>query len=91
MKTHPEAMSQALQTHNQIIRKAKWTFCGHTAEQEGDAFLLVFHSAFDAVCFCLQVRRRRAERRVCFACTVSALTLACVGGLSGCVLALCVL
>jgi hypothetical protein len=35
MKSHPEAMSSALQQHNAIIRKAKWENCGHTAEQVG--------------------------------------------------------
>ena len=57
MKSHPEAMAAALQTHNAALRKAKWQHCGHVAEQEGDAFQIVFHDAMDAVAFCLQAQQ----------------------------------
>lgn len=59
MKRLPDAMSEAIPLHNTIIRNAKWAFCGSVVEQEGDAFMIVFHEPLDAVAFCLQVRQRR--------------------------------
>ena len=35
MKAAPELMTAALLTHNNLIRKAKWTNFGFTVEQEG--------------------------------------------------------
>lgn len=48
-------MYKALTMHNNVIRKAKYTNAGSTVQQEGDSYTLVFHDAFDAVSFCLQV------------------------------------
>lgn len=49
-------MYRALTLHNNVIRRAKYANCGSTVQQEGDSYTLVFHDAFDAVAFCLQVR-----------------------------------
>eukprot|EP00877_Chromochloris_zofingiensis_P010018 jgi/Chrzof1/526/Cz01g19020.t1 len=54
-KQSPELMQKALDLHNAVIRKAKYTTCGSTLEQEGDSYILGFHEAYDAVAFCLQV------------------------------------
>ena len=35
MKDHPDQMTSALLTHNNLIRKAKWANFGFTVEQEG--------------------------------------------------------
>jgi hypothetical protein len=54
-KRCPELMYKALTLHNNVIRRAKYANCGSTVQQEGDSYTLVFHDAFDAVAFCLQV------------------------------------
>ena len=54
MKQAPELMTRALNLHNSIIRKARWSNFGYTVEQEGDSYVLVFYEALDAVIFCLQ-------------------------------------
>jgi len=54
-KRCPEQMYKALTLHNNVIRRAKYDNCGSTVQQEGDSYTLVFHTAFDAVAFCLQV------------------------------------
>jgi hypothetical protein len=56
-KRCPELMYRALTLHNNVIRRAKYANCGSTVQQEGDSYTLVFHDAFDAVAFCLQVSR----------------------------------
>lgn len=48
-------MYKALTLHNNVIRRAKYEHCGSTVQQEGDSYTIVFHDAFDAVAFCLQV------------------------------------
>jgi hypothetical protein len=55
-KRAPEQMYRALTLHNNVIRHAKYVNCGSIIQQEGDSFTLAFHTAFDAVAFCLQVR-----------------------------------
>lgn len=56
-KRAPEQMYRALTLHNNVIRHAKYVSCGSIIQQEGDSFTLAFHTAFDAVAFCLQVCR----------------------------------
>lgn len=40
-KQCPEPMYEALTLHNNIIRRAKYTNCGSTVQQEGDSYTLV--------------------------------------------------
>eukprot|EP00775_Hariotina_reticulata_P001621 gene1621-1961_t len=40
---------------------AKYDNCGSTVQQEGDSYTLVFHTAFDAVAFCLQAQQALME------------------------------
>ncbi|KAG1663614.1 hypothetical protein FOA52_009713 [Chlamydomonas sp. UWO 241] len=56
MKFDPEATTQALLLHNNLVRKAKWDNFGATIEQEGDSYSMAFHNAIDAVKFCLQAQ-----------------------------------
>ncbi|KXZ47811.1 hypothetical protein GPECTOR_32g423 [Gonium pectorale] len=56
MKQSPELMTKALNLHNGLIRKARWSNFGYTVEQEGDSYVLVFYEALDAVIFCLQTQ-----------------------------------
>ncbi len=55
MKQSPTLMTSALKKQHDILRKCKYTNIGYTIEQEGDSYSYVFHEAFDAVAFCLQV------------------------------------
>ena len=48
-------MMPALITHNNLLLRAKANYFGHTLEQEGDSYTIMFHEALDAVKFCLQV------------------------------------
>ena len=55
MKASPDLMMTALITHNNLMLRAKAQNFGHTCEQEGDSYSIMFHDALDAVKFCLQV------------------------------------
>eukprot|EP00798_Chlamydomonas_sp_ICE-L_P013866 gene13866-19791_t len=57
MKEAPDLMTSALNIHNNVLRKSRWTNFGYTVEQEGDSFALVFYEAVDAVMFCLQTQQ----------------------------------
>ena len=64
MKASPDLMMSALITHNNLISRAKATNFGHTLEQEGDSFTIMFHEAPDAVKFCLQVTDFHSDANV---------------------------
>eukprot|EP01063_Lacrimia_lanifica_P005498 TRINITY_DN13273_c0_g1_i1.p1 TRINITY_DN13273_c0_g1~~TRINITY_DN13273_c0_g1_i1.p1 ORF type:complete len:1391 (+),score=436.06 TRINITY_DN13273_c0_g1_i1:77-4174(+) len=49
----PEAMQQALDLHNKLLRRAMMRFCGYEVKTEGDAFMVAFHHTIDAVNWCL--------------------------------------
>jgi len=57
IKEAPELMTKALNLHNAVIRKARWTNFGYTVEQEGDSYSLVFYEPLDAVMFCLMTQQ----------------------------------
>eukprot|EP00775_Hariotina_reticulata_P011161 gene11161-11311_t len=48
---------QALVLHDAILRKAAAIHAGYVIEQEGDSWSIAFHSAVEAVGFCLQVQQ----------------------------------
>ncbi len=54
-------MTEALNLHNAVIRKTRWTTFGYIIEQEGDSFTLCFYEALDAVTFALMVGRGRGR------------------------------
>lgn len=55
MQHNAAVTTQAMATHNAILRKAVTAHAGHVIEQEGDSWSVAFHRAVDAVAFCLQV------------------------------------
>ncbi|KAF8071314.1 serine/threonine-protein kinase/receptor R818 [Scenedesmus sp. PABB004] len=61
MEQQPEAMAKALALHNHIIRQATYAFAGCVLEQEGDSYILAFHSPLDACAFALQVQQALLE------------------------------
>jgi len=61
MKAMPREGASALRLHMDVLRRARFDNCGHTAEQEGDSFALVFSHAIDAVSFCLQAQQALLE------------------------------
>ncbi|GAX78737.1 hypothetical protein CEUSTIGMA_g6174.t1 [Chlamydomonas eustigma] len=63
MKEAPDAMMNALLTHNNLIHKAKNENFGHVVDQEGDSFSIAFADAGDAVKFCLQAQQLFAYQK----------------------------
>lgn len=55
-EANPKAMEQALRLHDATIRLNVAKHDGYEVTTEGDAFQVVFHDAFDAVGFCLDVQ-----------------------------------
>lgn len=55
-EANPKAMEQALRLHDATIRLNMAKHNGYEVTTEGDAFQVVFHDAFDAVAFCLDVQ-----------------------------------
>ncbi|KAK9843188.1 hypothetical protein WJX74_008421 [Apatococcus lobatus] len=53
----PEATNMALQLHDDIFRRYLSAYYGFELATEGDAFVLAFHSAPDAVMYCLTVQK----------------------------------
>ncbi|KAF6257722.1 hypothetical protein COO60DRAFT_1203083 [Scenedesmus sp. NREL 46B-D3] len=49
--------TKALGMHNSILRRAASAHAGYVIEQEGDSWSVAFHTAMDAVAFCLQVQQ----------------------------------
>lgn len=47
--------------HNAVMRRSAAAHAGHVIEQEGDSWSVAFHSAMDAVAFCLQVMMRQIK------------------------------
>ena len=56
MAANAPLTTKALGVHNAILRRATCAHAGTVIEQEGDSWSVAFHSAMDAVAFCLQVR-----------------------------------
>eukprot|EP00521_Asterionellopsis_glacialis_P009512 CAMPEP_0195286954 /NCGR_PEP_ID=MMETSP0707-20130614/4211_1 /TAXON_ID=33640 /ORGANISM="Asterionellopsis glacialis, Strain CCMP134" /LENGTH=709 /DNA_ID=CAMNT_0040346657 /DNA_START=93 /DNA_END=2222 /DNA_ORIENTATION=+ len=55
-EANPNAMEDALRTHDEIMRKCCAEANGYEITTEGDAFQLAFHNPVDASAFCLQVQ-----------------------------------
>jgi len=55
-EANPNAMEDALRTHDDIMRKCCAEANGYEITTEGDAFQLAFHNPVDASAFCLQVQ-----------------------------------
>jgi class 3 adenylate cyclase len=55
-EANPKAMEQALRIHDTTMRRFMAKHSGYEVTTEGDAFQIVFHDAFDAVGFCLDVQ-----------------------------------
>lgn len=51
-----EAMSNAIVTHNEVIRKALKMHNGYEVKTEGDAFFIAFSSCHNAVNCCLEIQ-----------------------------------
>ncbi|PRP83198.1 hypothetical protein PROFUN_09362 [Planoprotostelium fungivorum] len=52
----PQGMSEALKTHNRILRRNISIFGGYEVKTEGDSFMVAFSDASKAVIFCLHVQ-----------------------------------
>eukprot|EP01062_Namystynia_karyoxenos_P012737 TRINITY_DN145_c1_g1_i1.p1 TRINITY_DN145_c1_g1~~TRINITY_DN145_c1_g1_i1.p1 ORF type:complete len:689 (+),score=209.26 TRINITY_DN145_c1_g1_i1:111-2177(+) len=57
----PEAMDEALSTHNRVMRRALRACAGYEVKTIGDAFMVAFKHATEAVKFCLQVQTNLVE------------------------------
>lgn len=53
----PEAMNVALEKHDELLRMLLKLFNGYEVKTEGDAFMVAFHTAVDALLWCLSVQR----------------------------------
>lgn len=52
----PETMEQALQLHNEVFRNLMRDFHGYEVKTEGDAFMIAFTNAADAVRYCIKIQ-----------------------------------
>jgi hypothetical protein len=55
MQINAPLATRFLGIHNALLRRAAAMHAGHVVEQEGDSWSVAFHTAMDAVAFCLQV------------------------------------
>mmetsp|Transcript_44873 Transcript_44873/g.130718 ORF Transcript_44873/g.130718 Transcript_44873/m.130718 type:complete len:1266 (-) Transcript_44873:88-3885(-) len=55
-EANPSAMEQALRMHDATIRQVLAKHGGYEVTTEGDAFQICFHTAMDAVAFCLDTQ-----------------------------------
>ena len=53
---HPDAMKEALATHNKLIRSLIECFHGYEVKTIGDSFMVAFSVPYDAVAFVLQMQ-----------------------------------
>eukprot|EP01065_Artemidia_motanka_P036683 TRINITY_DN4464_c0_g5_i1.p1 TRINITY_DN4464_c0_g5~~TRINITY_DN4464_c0_g5_i1.p1 ORF type:complete len:2259 (+),score=845.00 TRINITY_DN4464_c0_g5_i1:64-6840(+) len=51
------AMRTAIVQHNKLMRATLRRFRGYEVKTEGDAFMVAFHSAADAFCFCMEIQK----------------------------------
>ena len=49
-------MEQSLKIHNEIFRKNMSKYGGYEVKTEGDAFMIAFANAIDAVKYCIQIQ-----------------------------------
>ena len=52
MEWNETAMNEAIDTHDRVMRALLSKFSGYEVATEGDAFLMAFHDAADAVAWC---------------------------------------
>ncbi|KAK9864492.1 hypothetical protein WJX84_005112 [Apatococcus fuscideae] len=57
----PGDMAKALDMHDNLVRKVLKLFSGHEVTTEGDAFILAFHEALDAINFCVNLQQALLE------------------------------
>ena len=56
-EANKSAMDAAIDLHDAIMRAGLRQHCGHEISTEGDAFMLAFHSASDAVAYAVSTQQ----------------------------------
>ena len=54
-----ETMDEAISVHDKLLRSHLREYSGYEVATEGDAFLIAFHEATDAIKWCIAVQKVR--------------------------------
>ena len=68
-----ETMDDAISVHDKLLRSHLREYSGYEVATEGDAFLVAFHEATDAIKWCIAVQKVRQTTVMAVGCRVMAI------------------
>ena len=72
-----ETMDEAISLHDKLLRSHLREYSGYEVATEGDAFVIAFHEATDAIKWCIAVQKVRLRTVMAVDCLVMALDNLC--------------
>ena len=63
-----ETMDEAISLHDKLLRSHLREYSGYEVATEGDAFLIAFHEATDAIKWCIAVQKVRQRTVMAVKC-----------------------
>ena len=77
-----ETMDEAISLHDKLLRGHLREYSGYEVATEGDAFVIAFHEATDAIRWCIAVQKVRARTFMAVDCLAMAIDSLCPKGQS---------